>query len=71
MASYKELTAEQMLSFLLAPIKYSYSSSIESRKQLVRDRHAAVKHAYPFMTDEQRGLADKWMIEESHSGLWD
>lgn len=62
---------EDALKELLKPIKWSWSSSIYARQNLVSKRHAAVDNVYPFLTDEEKQLADAWFEKESYSGLWD
>lgn len=56
---------------LLKPIKWSLNSSVNARRNLVREKHNKVETVYPFLTSEERILADTWLKEESHSGLWD
>jgi hypothetical protein len=56
---------------LLLPIRWSMSSSVRARQNLVMERHKAVAIAYPFFNDKEREQADAWIASEIYSGLWD
>lgn len=62
---------KEALKELLQPITWNWSSSIAFRQILVTKKRLAVKNAYPFLTDDEKKLADKWLEEEKHDGLWD
>ncbi len=55
---------------IFEPIKWPMSSSIEYRKNLVTERRKCVNLVYPFLTDEEKKIADQWLIDERHEGLW-
>lgn len=67
----KELTRNEALNNLLKPIIWDWSSSVKYRKWLVTMRRDAVKLIYPFLTTEEKYLANKWLMEESYHELWD
>lgn len=56
---------------LLQPIKWSWSSGITSRQNLVFDRHRQVRLVKPFTTGSARKLVSSWLATEGHDGLWD
>ena len=56
---------------LLEPITWSLSSSIPSRQNIVYSRVSQVNLVYPFLTNEEKVLADEWFKNEEHSGLWE
>jgi hypothetical protein len=62
---------EVALAELLLPIRWSMSSPVHARQNLVMQRHKAVAIAYPFFDDKERELADAWISSECHRGLWD
>jgi hypothetical protein len=71
---YKDRTmGERGVSFreLMLPITWDCSSSIGSRKALVYSRYDKVKMAYPFFSDLEKRIADEWIENEHHYGLWD
>lgn len=56
---------------LLEPIIWSWSSSVSARQNLVYKRRSEVALVLPFLTTTMKELAEEWMREERHSGLWD
>ena len=67
----KLLDRKTQFEALLQPCTWSWSSSIETRRNIVAERRKAVRIAYPFFTDEEKKLADKWLESETHQDLWD
>jgi hypothetical protein len=65
------MSRTKSLKELLAPITWSWGSSIKVRQLLVDERHKRVRDVYSFMSKKEKELADKWFKEESHEGLWD
>lgn len=56
---------------ILQPITWSLSSSIPFRQNLVCSRVAQVNLVYPFLTNEEKILADEWFKNEDYSNLWE
>lgn len=59
------------LKVLLVPIKWNWSSSVSSRRNLVAEKRHEVCLIKPFTNGVARSLVDQWLEEEKHSGLWD
>jgi hypothetical protein len=66
-----DMTRKTQLEALLQPCTWELSSSVETRRNIVIERHKAIRIAYPFFTDEEKKLADEWFESEAHQGLWD
>lgn len=66
-----EMTRQEALANMLMPITWPWSSPINYRQSLVRERHRNIRLVLPFLNDEETSMAKTWLIEESHSELWD
>ena len=62
---------EDSLEKLLKPITWPWSSSVKYRQDLVHERQKHVRMVLPFLNDSETARAETWLIEESHSELWD
>jgi hypothetical protein len=69
--SWNDKSRKEALGELLSPITWSLSSSICCRQQHVTDRRKTVLAIYPFLTIEEKFLANKWLREEKHRELWE
>lgn len=65
------MNKNEILDTLLSPITWDWSSSIRARQNLVCSRHDQVKLVLPFLSEEDLERANKWLLENKHSGLWD
>lgn len=64
-------TQSEAIKHILRPIEWHLSSSIPYRKNVVHTRRTQVYTVYPFLNDEMKARADKWLEDEKHTGLWD
>lgn len=62
---------QKALDDLLEPITWPLSSSVDSRRQTVTDRHEQVHLVFPFLTPDEQKQANEWLKRESHDSLWD
>jgi len=65
------MTREQALKELLQPITWNPTSSVATRRDLVRCRRRAVGVVMPFLTEDEQKQVGEWVIKEAHDGLWD
>ena len=65
------MTRKEALDKLLQPITWNWSSPVRARQNLVSSRHSQVRTVYPFLLDDERGLADAWFKDNRFSDLWD
>lgn len=56
---------------LLRPIRWDWSATPSSKRNLVVSRHRLVRAAYPFMDPDERTAADEWFSRESYKELWE
>ena len=56
---------------LLKPIKWAWSSSIETRKYIVNEARDKVRTVLPFLNEDETALALEWLDREKHTELWD
>jgi hypothetical protein len=68
--SQQSSTRIHALHELLHPITWFPSSSIGYRRKIVMQRRDSVKHAYPFMNEEEKAQADEWLRLERHEELF-
>lgn len=61
----------ESLDKLLEPITWDWSSSIRARQNLVFSRHEKVRLVLPFLSGSDLEKANKWLVENKHSGLWE
>jgi len=71
---YKEeedLSRDEAFSKFLKPIKWGWDWPIRARWKQVTKRRKQVKRLMPFLTEEEKAMANDWLEREQHSELWD
>jgi hypothetical protein len=61
----------QALLDLLKPIRWPGGSDIWQRKETVTEARNKVYLVLPFLTVGERSLANDWLAQERHEGLWE
>jgi hypothetical protein len=62
---------ELSLKVLLIPITWDWRTSVRQRQNIVIEARALVRNVYPFLNDDERKLADRWLETEKHIYLWE
>jgi hypothetical protein len=59
------------LLMLLRPITWPGGSDVWQRKEIVNQRRRDVHLILPFLTESEKALAEQWLKDEKHEGLWE